>query len=89
MTRRPEGRRRQELSDESTDDGRFGHYLVFEDAIADLDAGNESAGIDVEIPGLPRPVEGDDDFFEWKPKGAESDVGTVGPGTDMIGVEGY
>ena len=89
MTCRPEGRRRQKLRDEGTDDGRFCHYLIFEDAIADLEAGNESARVDVEIPGLPGPVEGNYDFFEWKPKGAEGDVGTMSPGTGMIGVQGY
>ena len=89
MTRWPEGRRREKLSDEGTDNGGFSHYLVFEDAITDLEAGNESAGIDFEIPRLAGPVEGNDNFFELKPKSAEGDVGTMSPGADMIGVECY
>ena len=57
------------LSNECTDDCGLGYYLVFEDPVTDFDARNESTGIDVEIPGFPGPIEGNDDFFERNPKG--------------------
>ena len=85
----PEGRRGEELGDEGANDGGLGQDFIFEDAITDFDAGDETAGVDLEVPGFAGTVEGDDDFFVGYIKSMESDLGTLSPRTAVVGVEGY
>lgn len=85
----PKCRRRIEISNEGADNSGLDYYLVFEDAVADLEARDKTAGIDLEVPRLPWAVEGDDDFFVRNIEDAEGYVSSVSPGATMIGVEGY
>ena len=89
MASRPECGRGEELGDEGADDSGLGQDLVFKDAITDFDAGDETAGVDLEVPGFAGAVERDDDFFEGYVESAKGDVGTMSPGTAVIGVKGY
>ena len=89
VTCRPEGGGGEEFRDEGADDRGLGHDLIFEDAVTDFDAGHETAGIDLEVPGFAGAIERDDDFFVGDVESAKGDVGTVGPGTGVVGVEGY
>ena len=50
MTLRPKGRVRVIISEEGTNDGRFGDDLVLQNAIGDSEGRNESSRIDVEVP---------------------------------------
>lgn len=78
-----------EVGDEGGNDSGFGYYLVFEDAIADFEAGDEATGVDFQIPGVAWAVEWDDDFFVGNIENAKGNVGAVSPRAAMIGVEGY
>ena len=85
----PEAGAGEEVGDEGADDGGLGDDFVVEDAVGDFQAGDEAARVDFEVPGLAGAVERDDDFFVGDVEGAEGDLGTVGPGTKVVGVEGY
>ena len=89
MACRPKGRGWVEISNEGADDCRLDYYLVFEDAVADFEARDETAGVNLEVPRLPWAVEGDDDFFVRDVEGSEGYMCPVSPGAAMVGVEGY
>ena len=84
--RGPEAGAGEQVGDEGADDGGLGDDFVFEDPVGDFQAGDEAAGVDFEVPGFAGAVEGDDDFFVGDVEGAEGDLGTVGPGTEVVGI---
>lgn len=87
--RGPEAGAREQVRDEGADDGGLGDDFVFEDPVGDFQAGDEAAWVDFEIPGFAGAVERDDDFIVGYVEGAEGDLGTVSPGAEVVGVEGY
>ena len=87
--RGPEGRARQQVGEEGADDGGLGDDFVFEDPVGDFQAGDEPPRVDLEVPGFAGAVERDDDFFVGDVEGAEGDLGAVGPGAEVVGIEGY
>ena len=54
-----------------------------------LDYRDETARFDVEVPLGPRGFEVDDDFFVGEVQLVEVDVGALGEGAAVVGVEGY
>ena len=51
------------------------------------DGGDETAGVDSEVFRRSGHGEVDDFFFEGETEGREGDVGSVGPGTVVVGIE--
>lgn len=72
------------------DDGGFCDDFVFvEKAWHGIgDGGNEAARVKVEVPLRARGVEVDDDFRIGQVQLCEGDVGAVGVGAGMVGVDG-
>ena len=87
--RGPEARAGERVGDEGADDGGLGDDFVVEDPVGDFQAGDEAARVDLEVPGFAGAVERDDDFFVGDVEGAEGDLGTVGPGAEVVGIECY
>lgn len=72
---------------------RVGDELRYDGALWDdlavvVDGGYEAARVDLQVPLVAGAVQVDDDLFVFQAGLAEGDVGAVGPGTAVVGVEG-
>ena len=78
-----------QVGEELGDDGALGDDGFFLAGRCVFDGGHEAAGVDVEVPCRTGNGEVDDYLLVGEFELVESDVGAMGEGAAVIGIEGY